>query len=393
MIHRTSAHFPCCCFVFVIATAGTVRGDEPRPPYPPSRVVTGLVLDWSTHRRAAPGSDNFQLTWADDGHQYGWWGDGGGFGGTNREGRVGLGFARIEGAADDWRGVNVWGGKDAEHPATFDGKSWGTISVDGVLYAWIVPDVSDSGGPRDHYRYVELARSTDRGATWTKADWRWRIEDDLTIPTFLNCGRDNASARDEYVYSYFIRPQSKSITQAKFGLAVHRPGALFLARVPKDHLFEGRDRYEWFTGTRDGQPTWGPLADKQPVFEDPNGTGWCTSAVYNPGLARFLLCTEHTQSHQSLLGLFDASEPWGPWTTVKYWNPTDRFGEQRPGSEHPWRPNVFFLAFPPKWLSENGRKFTLNFTGSGAGKDNDSFNTVGGRFEVDSTQRDLSTLR
>ena len=42
-----------------------------------------MNIDWSTHQRHAPGSDNFQLTWADDGHQYGIWGDGGGFAGTN----------------------------------------------------------------------------------------------------------------------------------------------------------------------------------------------------------------------------------------------------------------------------------------------------------------------
>jgi hypothetical protein len=128
-----------------------------------------MLLDWSTHQRHAQGSDNFQLTWADDGHQYGWWGDGGGFGGTNSDGRVSLGFARVEGDWDDYRGYNVWGGKNAENPGTFAGKSWGTICVQGVLYSWIVPDVPDTGGPRDHYRYIELAKSTDYGATWTKA--------------------------------------------------------------------------------------------------------------------------------------------------------------------------------------------------------------------------------
>ena len=355
---------------------------EVEAPYPSSPVIADLHLDWSTHRRAAPGSDNFQLTWADDDHQYGWWGDGGGFGGTNSDGRVGLGFARIEGDADNWRGLNVWGGKSPENPAQFDGKSWGTISVDGVFYAWIVPDLPDMGGPRDHYRYIELARSTDHGASWTKAAWRWRIEDDLIVPTFLNFGKDNAGARDEYVYSYFIRPQNQNISQSSFGLNVHQPGAVYLARVHKDRLFAGRDHYRWFAGLQDGEPKWDVLYEKQPVFEDVNGTGWCLSASYNPGLGRYLLATEHTRSHvDNLLGIFDAPEPWGPWTTVKYWTPQDRFGEIRTGSDLDWKFNVFFLAFSPKWLSKDGRDFTLTFTGGGSGKDNDSFNTLQGRFE------------
>lgn len=324
--------------------------ENPSPPYPHSELITDITLSWSTHQRGAQGSDNFQLTWADDDHQYGWWGDGGGFGEENRDTRVGLGFARIEGTGDHWQGFNVWGGKNAENPARFDGKSWGTICVDGVFYSWIVPDIPDTGGARDHYHYIELARSSDYGATWDKADWRWWIRDDLIIPTFLNFGKNNSHARDEYIYSYFIRPQNQNLTQSDFGLEIHKPGAIYLTRVHKEIIFQGREQYEWFTGLRDDKPVWGTLDEKIPVFQDPNGTGWCLSVVYNPGLNRFLLCTEHTQSHANLLGIFDAPDPWGPWTTVKYWTPDNRFGEDRSGSSLEWNFNVFFIAFPAQMV-------------------------------------------
>ncbi|HYD82454.1 MAG TPA: hypothetical protein VEA63_00345, partial [Opitutus sp.] len=231
-----------------------------QPPYPPSPVIEDIVLDWSTHRREAIGSDNWQLTWADDNQLYGAWGDGGGFGGTNNDGRARLGYARIEGDWDNYRGYNVWGGLDAENPATSNGKSWGTICVDGVLYSWVIPDEPDptaelNDGFRDHYRYIELMRSKDHGATWTKASWRWWREDNVMIPTFLVHGRDNDGARDGYVYSYFIRPRDVNTTQRAFKLAVHQPGALFLARVRKEQIFDGRDAYEWFVGREeDGRP-------------------------------------------------------------------------------------------------------------------------------------------
>jgi hypothetical protein len=360
-----------------------LAGDADRPgAYPPSPVIAGVSLDWSTHQRHAVGSDNWQLSWADDDHQYGAWGDGGGFGGSNDEGRVGLGFARIEGDWNDYRGFNVWGGQDAEHPTQFAGKSYGTLCVEGVLYAWIVPDQPDTGGPRDHYRYIELARSVDHGAHWAKVDWRWQREDNLIVPTFLVCGKNNAAARDGYVYSYFIRPQETNLTQAGFGLSVHRPGALFLARVPQDRLFAGREFYEWFTGWHEGQPAWGPLSAKQPVFENAGGTGWCVSACFDPGVRRYLLATEHTVSHASVLGLWDAPAPWGPWTTVRLWTQGDRFGQSRPGSTLDWKDNVFFCAFAPKWFSADGLSFTLVFTGGGNGQDNDSLNTVRGVFQL-----------
>jgi len=351
-------------------------------PYPPSPVIAGISFDWSTHRRHALGSDNWQLTWADDDHQYGAWGDGGGFGGSNRDGRVGLGYGRINGDWDNYRGFDVWGGKNAENPAQFSGKSWGTIAIGSVLYSWVIPDEPDTGGPRDHYRYVQLARSTDHAAHWTRPDWRWWREDNLIIPTFLVYGKDNAGTRDGYVYSYFIRPQDVNVTHAAFGLVVHKPGALFLARVPKDKLFTGRDAYEWFVGLNGSEPAWGLLAAKKPVFENPEGTGWCVSASYNPGLRRYLLATEHTVSHSSVMSLFDAPEPWGPWTTVKYWTSKDRFGSRRPGSQLDWADNVFFFSFAPKWFSPDGRSFTLVFTGGGNGKNNDSLNTVRGTFRL-----------
>ncbi|MHB8898932.1 MAG: hypothetical protein ACYC6Y_09320 [Thermoguttaceae bacterium] len=367
--------------VLVLAVVLIVAPRSPaESPYPPSPVIGDISLDWSTHQRRAPGSDNWQLAWADDDHQYGAWGDGGGFPGANNEGRVGLGFGRIEGNWDAYTGFNVWGGNDPENPAQFTGKSWGTICVGGVLWSWITPDDPDTGGKRDHYRYIQLARSTDHAAHWTKADWRWWREDNLIIPTFLVYGKDNAGARDGYVYSYFIRPQSTNATQDEFGLNVHRPGALFLARVPKDKLFAVRDAYEWFTGMNQGEPTWGSLADKSPVFENPEGTGWCVSASYNAGLKRYLLATEHSVSHASVMSLFDGPEPWGPWTTVRYWTEKDRFGQDRPGSRLDWADNIFFFSFAPKWFSEDGRSFTLVFTGGGRGKNNDSLNTVRGNF-------------
>ena len=76
------------------------------------------------------------MTWCEDGHQYTSWGDGGGFGGTNNEGRVSLGFARIEGGYPDFSAFNVWGGVDAERPSEFGGKVTSMICINGNLYAW-----------------------------------------------------------------------------------------------------------------------------------------------------------------------------------------------------------------------------------------------------------------
>ena len=116
-----------CIFILfsvnAVQISPTAQAATSSSPYPPSPVINGIGFDWSTHVRMAQGSDNWPVTWAADDHQYTTWGDGGGFGGSNQDGRVSLGVARIEGSASSYRGVNVWGGKDAHQPAQFTGQS------------------------------------------------------------------------------------------------------------------------------------------------------------------------------------------------------------------------------------------------------------------------------
>jgi hypothetical protein len=132
-----------------------------------------------------------------------------------------------------------------------------------------------------------------------------------------------------------------------------------------------RGAYEFFAGTggTDGA-RWSPeVAERVPVFGDPNGVR-LVSAAYNPGLRRYLLATEHAPKGRGNIGVFDAPTPWGPWTTVTY---EDGWGAEGV------RAGTFFWNFAPGWWSDDGRDFVLVFTG---GKELDSWNTVEGSFIV-----------
>lgn len=341
--------------------------DEASPPYPLSHVIQNVAFDFSTHKRMAPGSDNFPTTWADDGHIYTAWGDGGGFGGTNSAGRVKLGVARIEGSGNDYEGHNVWGGYEPDAPAEFEGKSYGILSVHETLYMWVAPQ------PNPHLHECRIASSGNHGWNWKQASWAFKFKDHLSIPTFLNFGKDYADARDEYIYSYYIHPMWGPGTpeNTPYGFDVHKPGKVYLSRTPKDAVLD-QSKYEFFAGFNNGKtPRWSAdLHQKQPVFEDPNGVGWNLSVSYNSGLKRYLLCTEHTETHAGKFGMFDAPEPWGPWTTVAY---DHEFGKGFV------EVSAFYWNFCAKWLSHDGKRFTLIFSGKNT---NDSWNTVDGEFEV-----------
>lgn len=342
-----------------------------KAPYPPSLVIESVRFLWPEHQRAAPGSDNWPLTWADDGHQYAAWGDGGGFGGTNKLGRTSLGIARIEGPWKDHQGHNVWGGHEAENSATFEGKSYGIICIEGVLYMWVC--MFNPGD--DPFKEVRLAVSSDHGANWKLADWSFTKSGAVMIPTFCQFGRNYAGARDRYVYSYLIRYQAESgpddYPDKVPWLVVQRPGLIDLARVPLDNILD-RSAWEFFGGKGgEGDPLWtSVLSQRRSVFEDANGVGWCVSVSHNAGLRRYMLCTEHGQTHRGKLGIFDAPEPWGPWTTVAYF---ENWGQE-------YVPvNTFYWNFSNKWLSPDGTHFSLIFTGR---KENDSWNVLPGVFKL-----------
>jgi hypothetical protein len=356
-----------CFSVVVFFLAGEIAAQN--VPYPPSPVIKDVRFLWSEHRRAAPGSDNWPVTWADDGHQYAAWGDGGGFGGTNSLGRSSLGIARIEGSWDDHKGYNIWGGYETQNPATFNGKSYGIVCVKGVLYMWV-----GMSNPRNEpFKEVRLAVSHNYGASWTPADLAFTKSDAVMMPTICQFGQDYKGARDRYVYHYLLRYQSEEgpddYPDKVPWLVVQRPGIIDLARVPADRILD-RSLWEFFHGTdEDGHPVWtDELSERRPVFEDAGGVGWCHSVSYNAGLKRYLLCTEHTETHRGKLGIFDAPEPWGPWTTVAYY---ENWGQGHVPV------NTFYWNFSNKWLSADGTDFSLIFTGR---KENDSWNVLRGVF-------------
>ena len=264
---------------------------------------------------------------------------------------------------ESYIGYNVWGGKNAENPATFEGKSYGIISISGILYMWVSPGSNTTG-----YTEARLHLSTDHGASWMTANWAFVKDEGLIFPTFAQYGKDYTGARDSYVYIYANHLKN----DAKLGIQI--PGEIALIRVPRDSLMD-RATYEFFSGFDQLQnPMWDKnVINRQPVFNNViGGVGWNTSVSFNSGLGKYILITEHTESFKGNIGIFEAPEPWGPWKTILY---DMAFGNPVISS------STFFWNFSNKWLSSDGRDFVLVFTGVGS---NDSWNTIRGSFVIGS---------
>ena len=305
--------------------------DAVREPYPPSPVIKSVT--WappSTIVRKASGSDNWPITWADDDNLYTAYGDGYGFE-PKLPVKLSLGFAKIIGSPPDFSRVNI---RSPNGEQTGDGESGkkasGMLMVDGLLYMW----VRNAGNSQP-------AWSTDYGKTWTWADWKFTTS--FGYPTFLNYGKNYSGARDEYVYVY--SPDTDS--------AYEPADRMILARVPKEQI-TNRDAYEFFKNLDEqGNPIWTEdILQREAVFDN-FWRCYRSGVSYNAGLGRYLWCQiipgEDTRFSGGF-GIYDAPEPWGPWTTVYYTESWD----VGPGET---------CSFPTKWMSPDGKVCYLVFSG------------------------------
>jgi hypothetical protein len=297
------------------------------PPYPPSPVIKGV--EWApvdTIIRKASGSDNWPVTWADDDNQYSAYGDGWGFEPKTKK-KLSLGIVKIVGPPTDFKGINIRTETGERFGQGSHGaKASGMLMVGGVLYMM----VRNTGNS-------QVAWSTDHGKTWKWSGWKFTKS--FGAPSLLNFGKDYAGARDDFVYVYSQDAQT----------AYDAADSMVMARVPKDKI-RNRKAYEFFKGLDNfGCPTWTKdVRDREPVFVNP-GNCYRQQVTYNAGLKRYLWCQVLPKSEDSRgprfqggFGVYDAPEPWGPWTMVFYTQAWD----VGPGETN---------SLPPKRMSGDGQ--------------------------------------
>lgn len=304
-------------------------------PYPPSRLITSV--QWAPSEsivRRAKGCDNWPLTWTDDDVLFGAYGDGTGFEPPVPQ-KLSMGLARISGGPTDFQGLNLRSpsietyGNDSR-----GGKASGVLMVEKVLYMW----VRNTNNSR-------LAWSSDGGVNWEWA--QWRFETSFGCPTFLNFGPNYAGARDNYVYIYSHDSDS----------AYTAADRMVLARVDQHRILE-RSAYEYFQALdSQGRATWTSDISQRGAVFDHVGRCYRSGITYCAALKRYLWCQIYPESNdgrgprfQGGFGVFDAPEPWGPWSTVYSTNAWD-VGPSESSS------------FPTKWMSEDGKTMHLVFSG------------------------------
>ncbi len=309
------------------------------PPYPMSNLISEVKFapEAAIVRRAL-GSDNWPVTWGDDDNLYTAYGDGWGFEPKVQK-KLSLGLARVTGNPEDPEGINI---RSATGEFYGDGragkKASGMLMVDGILYMWL----RNANGDGEE---SQIGWSADHGITWNYTDWK--LTTGFGYPVFLNFGKNYKGARDKYVYIYSHDEKD-----------AYKPAdRMNLARVRINRIRD-QDSYEFFNTTNEqGNPVWTNDIEKRgAVFNNP-AKCYRSGISYNEGLKRYLWCqilpaSNHPQGSRFRggFGIYEAPEPWGPWSTVFF---TDEW-DVGPGET---------ASFPTKWISRDGKTCYLLFSG------------------------------
>lgn len=308
----------------------------PATPYPPSAHIAGVSLRPSSSIVCkAHGSDNWPITWAEDDLLYTSYGDGYGFL-PRTERKLSLGLATIAGTPASFEGTNLRSaGAERYGNGPRGPKASGMLSVDKTLYMW-VRNVDNS----------QLAWSLDHGQSW---EWGFRFTESFGHPTFMNAGKAYGDAPDDWVYTY--SPDGPDAYTSFDGVV--------LARVHRASIRD-REAYEFYAGAgSDGGPRWtDKIEQRVATFRYPRHCQRL-DVVFHPRLQRYLMALAFDQ--EGGWGIFDAPQPWGPWTTA-FFTPDGGLGRT-----HSYR-------LPSKWLDLHPGELTLVFSGrEHEGMDYDAF--------------------
>lgn len=303
-------------------------------PYAHSPVISDVT--WAPPSdiiRLAQGSDNWPLTWADNGTLYTAYGDGNGFAPFVPK-KLSLGLAEVSGTPPHVQGKNIRSESGEQYGDGASGKkASGILMIDGTLYMWVRNAAN-----------AQLAWSGDHGKTWTWSDWQFK--ESFGCPTFLNFGKNYAGARDDFVYVYSHDSDS----------AYEPASRMVMARVPKSCITQ-QEAYEFFkTLDMRGEPVWTQDIKERGAVFDHFKRCYRAGITYNPGLKRYLWCQTLPGGSPRFaggFGIYDAPEPWGPWTTVFFTEAWD----VGPGETS---------SLPTPWMSRDGLSVHLLFSGDDA---------------------------
>ena len=286
--------------------------DPIRPPQSP--VIKSVLVEGKPIPIRSNG-DLWYSTWGNRGTLYMSWGDGSGLPSAQKSKPIlyDLGITRTSLSPPNFSGTNVYTDdiQEWDYTKIDDDKPASLLYLDGKLYGHFHSKRFIS---RETFSLTEsdvgyIAVSIDDGESWTKhidnSPWTKKDNSKFRSMFFINMGQNYGLNQDGYVYAFGM------------GKEWEWNGPLYLTRVRKENILDYTS-YEYFNGMKKGQPQWSlSQNDATPIHEDLIVDAQISS-MYHEGIGRYLIL--------SSTSVYDAPNPWGPWTYAGKWIEKDWFG-------------------------------------------------------------------
>ncbi|WP_434389745.1 hypothetical protein [Melittangium boletus] len=323
---------------------------------PDSTFFSTVHVESAASLNTSSDGDLWPSCWSDDGYLYAGNGDGRGF--SLIEPRpdpvFDIAVNRIQGLPGNLTGSTLTTRvSQTWKTGRYNRKPTGMVCVDGALYM----AVQDLEWNFDNAPNATIAKSTDRGVTWT-----WNTQAPMfpssvfTTIMFLDYGQNNAwNTFDSYVYAYGLDYNWRD----SFDNSTSDPTKLFLARMPRTGIMN-RASWEFYRGDLNGGASWTTdITQRKPVLQDDRRIYVNTrdpqhirdmtvlsqgSVVYNKPLNRYL----YTSWTEYTFEFYESPTPWGPWKKFL----TKDFGG------YPWsatKNGGYSATVPSKFISTDGK--------------------------------------
>lgn len=265
------------------------------------------------------------------------------------------GFTKIWGCKADGTGC----GANATHDAACDAPYGGTlatfgvpdaiIALDNTMYA-LIANWSTFG-----YKFLS---SANYGQSWTDSGQSWPVATGNFMPeSFVQHGAGDAGGSATYLY----------VLGEKYGTANYA----YLARAPKATA-TNKTTWQYFTGTA-SSPSWGSWSSATPIFVDAGATWPVGKMQYFPVIHKYIYTMIRTDIQK--FGVFESSNPWGPWYSVAYYDTWGNYGTTA----------GLWNSIIPSSISGDDKTFYMTFSGAPTPVNWDNYNLIKGTFVLQST--------
>lgn len=344
-----------------------------------------VAIEFTGRHADYTSADTWYPSWASNGKMYSPYTDGrGGIWGLGWSGgeKANTGYAEIEGKDPLNLKVTSLGAYPGT-PKPYGGRyPCGTLLHDGVWYygSYCLDNVAGYNwgtmGP-----FVGFRTSTDYGKTWTDTPhtpesslFKESAKDGNVVkigaPHFVDFGKNMEYSPDGKAYLVAHGAVKEDSNPRPANSSWINGDQIYMVRVtPTIENMNDKSKYEYFAGyDSEDEAVWTNEFKKiKPIFEWNNHCG-CVTITYNSALKKYIMCITDGWPTLKFMDTYflESDKPYGPWKMITY---MENFGEQ-----------AYFVNIPSKFISKDGSKAWLSYSGNFATFSDLGTNPPGGRY-------------